>query len=277
MFFLALLSSFLNAVNALYAKKITLQMKDNNSFIVTSFLVVSLLLACVLPWYYSFSVTPVSMSLLIIVIFLDTVANVLFFLALGRIEVSKLAVYTALTPLFTFIPNSMLQGFNIHILLPVLLIVLGVYFLNVKGRNLLSPLVELKKTGNLLGLVNAVFAGLSMVPTQQLLVHQWINAPTLYFFRASGIALTIFLLYRPKIWFPALNKHLSIRGLLAIIQWVALFSALKIANGTLVVALAYTSPLFALFLARIYYKEKITAPKLIACCITILGIIFIME
>ncbi|MFF2878101.1 EamA family transporter [Gottfriedia sp. NPDC057991] len=277
MFFLALISSFLNAVNALYAKKITLQMKDNNSFIVTSFLVVTILLGCVMPWYYSFSVTPATIGLLIIVIILDALSNVSFFLALGRIEVSQLAVYTALTPLFTFIPNSILHGFDIHILIPVLLIVLGVYFLNVKGRNMLSPLVEIKKPGNLLGVAAAVSAGLSMVPTQQLLVHQWINAPTLYFFRASGIALIIYLIHRPKIWYPKLNIHLSIRGVLAITQWIALFAALKIANGTLVVALAYTSPIFALFLARIYYKEKITAAKLIACCITILGILFILE
>ncbi|QKE73755.1 DMT family transporter [Arthrobacter citreus] len=277
MFFLALISSFLNAVNALYAKKITLQMKDNNSFIVTSFLVVTILLGCVMPWYYSFSATPVSMGLLLIVILLDTVSNVSFFLALGRIEVSQLAVYTALTPLFTFIPNSILHGFDVHILIPVLLIVLGVYFLNIKGKNLLSPLVEIKKPGNLLGVAAAVSAGLSMVPTQQLLVHQLINAPTLYFFRATGIALIIYLLYRPKIWYPGLNKHLSMRGVLAIAQWIALFAALKIADGTLVVALAYTSPIFALVLARIYYKEKITAAKLIACCITILGILFIIE
>jgi drug/metabolite transporter (DMT)-like permease len=277
MFFLALTSSFLNAVNALYAKKITLQMKDNNSFIVVSFLLVGLMLGCVMPWYYSFSITPVSMGLLVVVIVLDTVSNVLFFLALGRIQVSHLAVYTALTPLFTFIPNSMLHGFNVHILIPVLLIVLGVYFLNVKGRNLLTPLIELKKTGNLLGLATAVFSGLSMVPTQQLLVHQWVNAPTLYFFRACGIALIIYLLYRPKLWFPELGTHLSIRSLFAVIQWVSLLSALRLADGTLVVALAYTSPLFALFLARIYYKEPITTAKLIACCITILGILFIMK
>jgi drug/metabolite transporter (DMT)-like permease len=276
MVFLAMVSSFLNAVNALYAKKITLQMKSNNSFIVVSFVLVALLLACVMPWYYSFSVNYVSMSLLILVVVLDTLSNILFFMALSRIEVSHLAVYTALTPLFTFIPNSILQGFNIHILISVFLIVLGVYFLNIKGKSLLTPLTELKKVGNLLGLGTAVASGISMVPTQQLIVHEWVNAPTLYFFRACGIAIIIYLLYRPKLWFPGLHTHLTARAFLGIIQWVSLFVALRLGDGTQVVALAYTSPLFAMFLARIYYKEQITAAKLIACCITLVGIFFII-
>jgi drug/metabolite transporter (DMT)-like permease len=276
MFLLALTSSFLNAVNSLYAKKITVSMKDNNSFIVTAFLLVAAFLGCVMPWFYSFTPSPLSLGLLLLVVVLDTVSNVLFFMALSRIEVSRLAVYTALTPLFTFIPNSMLHGFHLHVLLPVLLIVLGVYFLNVRGRDPLSPLLELKKPGNLLGLATAFVSGISMVPTQQLLVHQWINAPTLYFYRAFGIALIIYILYRPKLWFPKLAVHQSFRSLLAIMQWLCLFSALRLADGTLVVALAYTSPVFAVFLARIYYREQITAAKLAACCITVIGILLIM-
>lgn len=274
MIFLSLASSFLNAVNSLYAKKIVTDMKDNNSFIVTSFGYIGLFLGLAMPWLYSFEVTTVSLGLLLSVILLDTLANVFFFLAMERIEVSKLAVYLALTPLFTFIPNSFLYGFNPHVLGTVLLIVAGIYLLNIKDSNLLTPFLEIRKTGNLLGLLTAIAYGVSMVPTQQLLMNGWMNSPTLYFYRACGIALIIYIIYRPKIWFPGLHLHLTMRGFTVIIQWLCLFTALSQADGTLVVSLAYTSPLFAVFLARIFYRESLTLPKLAACVITIIGILW---
>jgi drug/metabolite transporter (DMT)-like permease len=146
-FFLSLTSSFFNAINALYAKKIKEEIKDNNSFIVASFLYVAIFLGLSMPWLFSFHVTPVSLALVVLVILLDTLANVLFFMSMERIEVSKLAVYSALTPLFTFLPNTILHGFNSHVLISVLVIVQGVYLLNMKNGNPLVPLLELKKRG----------------------------------------------------------------------------------------------------------------------------------
>jgi drug/metabolite transporter (DMT)-like permease len=273
MLFLSLISSFFNALNALYAKKIVGEMKDNNSFIVTSFAYIGLFLGLTLPWLYLFKPNAISISLLILVVLLDMLGNLLFFKAMNKIEVSVLSVYMALTPLFTFIPNSVLYGFHPFVLVSVLFIMVGVYFLNLKGRNPLTPLLELKKPGNLLGIASAVVFGVSMVPSQQLLVHGWVNPVTLYFYRACGIALITYLVYRPKVWFPSLHKHLSLRGITVIIQWICLFTALKFADGTLVVSLAFTSPLFAVFLAWYYFKEQITPAKLTACVITILGII----
>jgi drug/metabolite transporter (DMT)-like permease len=273
MLFLSLVSSFFNALNALYAKKIVGEMKDNNSFIVTSFAYIGLFLALTLPWLYLFKPNPASISLLCLVVVLDMLGNMLFFKAMQKIEVSVLSVYMALTPLFTFIPNSFLFGFHPFVLVSVLFIMVGVYFLNLKGRNPLTPFLELKKPGNLLGIASAVVFGVSMVPSQQLLIHDWVNPVTLYFYRACGIAVMTYLIYRPKVWFPSLHKHLSLRGLTVILQWICLFTALKYADGTLVVSLAFTSPLFAVFLAGYYFKERITPAKLTACVITIVGII----
>jgi drug/metabolite transporter (DMT)-like permease len=276
MFLLALMSSFFNAAVTLYAKKIIIEMKNSHSFIVTSFISVGILLVFSMPWLFSFQVNMASVSLLVLVILLDTVSNILFFKSMERIEVSRLAVYSSLTPLFTFLPNIFINGFHTKTLISLLFIVLGIYFLNLKGRNPLAPLIELKKAGNMLGILASVIIGISMVPTQQLLIHEWTNAPTLYFMRATGISLLIYIIYRPKLWFPKLNVSLGVRGVLSIIQWMCLLTALKWADGTLVVALAYTSPLFVLFLARIYFKEKITIPKVAACVITILGIVWTM-
>ncbi|MDP4163633.1 MAG: DMT family transporter [Bacillota bacterium] len=274
MLVLSLISSFFNAVNSLYAKRIVSEMKDNNSFIVTSFVFIAIILAFALPWFYMFHASAISIGLVLLVVSLDTLANVLFFLSMERIEVSTLAVYLALTPMFTFIPNALLFGFHPLVLVSVLFIIIGVYFLNLKGRNPLSPFIELRKAGNLLGIGTAIVYGISMVPTQQLLLHAWINPVTLYFFRSCGIAIITYLLYRPKVWFPKLHFHLGMRGITVLIQWLCLFTALKYADGTIVVSLAYTSPLFAIFLAWIYFKERITVAKLAACCITIAGIIF---
>ncbi|MGG3470037.1 DMT family transporter [Neobacillus pocheonensis] len=276
MFLLALMSSFFNAAVTLYAKKIMGEMKNSYSFIVTSFISVSILLACSMPWLFSFHANMISVGLLVVVILLDTISNILFFKSMERIEVSRLAVYSSLTPLFTFLPNIFISGFHTKTLISVFFIVLGIYFLNLKGRDPLAPLFELKKAGNMLGILASVLIGISMVPTQQLLIHQWTNAPTLYLMRAAGISFLIYIIYRPKLWFPKLNVTLGARGVLSIIQWMCLLTALKWADGTLVVALAYTSPLFVLFLARIYFKEKITIPKVAACAITIVGIVWTM-
>ncbi|MGG1677112.1 EamA family transporter [Neobacillus sp. NRS-1170] len=139
MIFLSLISSFFNAVNALYAKKIVTEMKDNNSFIVSSFAYIDFLLGLSLPWLYSFKANPVSITLLVGVIFLDMLGNILFFKTMERIEVSVLSVYMALTPLFTFMPNTFLYGFHPFVLVSVLFIIVGVYFLNLKGPNPLTP------------------------------------------------------------------------------------------------------------------------------------------
>jgi drug/metabolite transporter (DMT)-like permease len=273
MLFLSLISSFFNAINTLYAKKIILEMKDNNSFIVVSFAYVAVLLGLTLPWLYFFKVNLLSVSLLLMVILFDMTANFLFFKSMEKIEVSTLSVYIALTPLFTFIPNTFLYGFQPFVLVSVLFIIIGVYFLNLKGPNPLTPFHVLKKPGNLLGIATAILFGISMVPSQQLLIHQWINPFTLYFFRSSGIAVITYLIYRPKIWFPSLHLHLGLRGITVIIQWVCLLTALRFSDGTLVVALAFTSPIFVVFLAWFYFKERITLTKLTACVITILGIV----
>jgi drug/metabolite transporter (DMT)-like permease len=276
MFLLALASSFFNAVVTLMAKKITVEMKNSHSFIVSSFICVALLLLLSMPWFYSFHITFASVSLLILVILLDSFSNILFFQSMEQIEVSTLAVYSALTPLFTFLPNMFITGFHVKVLVSVLIIVIGIYLLNFKGKNPLDPFVELKKKGNLLGISASVIIGISMVPTQQLLLHDWINAPTLYLMRAAGIALFIYLVYRPKLWFPKLNAVLGLRGIFSILQWMCLLTALRLGDGTLIVALAYTSPLFVLFLARIYFKEQITFPKMAAVFITILGVVYTM-
>ncbi|MGZ4106346.1 MAG: EamA family transporter [Tumebacillaceae bacterium] len=272
MIVLSLFSSFLNAVNSLYAKKITQDIRDNNSFIVASFLFVGVFLACAMPFVYSFHATTASLLLLALVIVLDTTSNVLFFKALERIEVSSLAVYLSLTPFFTFVVNACLHGFSLHVLGSVVIIVFGVYLLNLKGKNLLGPFLELKQKGNLLALATAACFGISMVPTQEILVHGFANPPTLYMFRSFGIAVLIYALYRPKVWFPKQIMHLSFRGITVIGQWVALLTALRLADGTVVVALAYTSPLFAVLLARIFFRERVTVGKLVACVIIVLGI-----
>jgi uncharacterized membrane protein len=272
MVFLALFSSFLNAVNSLYAKKITQDIRDNNSFIVVSFLVVGLFLACTMPFLYSFQATTKSVLLLALVIVLDTTSNVLFFKALDRIEVSTLAVYLSLTPFFTFVLNACLHGFSLHVLGSVAIIVFGVYLLNLKNKNLLGPFVELKQKGNLFALATAAVYGISMVPTQEILVQGFANPPTLYLFRSFGIAVLLYAVYRPKLWFPKQAVHLGFRGLTVIGQWIALLAALRIADGTIVVALAYTSPLFAVLLARIFFRERVTIGKLIACVIIVCGI-----
>ncbi|MGA9224924.1 MAG: EamA family transporter [Mesobacillus sp.] len=49
----------------------------------------------------------------------------------------------------------------------------------------------------------------------------------------------------------------------------------KFANGFLLVTLVYTSPMFAIFLAWFYFKERITGAKLAASLITITGIVII--
>lgn len=272
MVFLALFCSFLNAVNSLYAKKISNEIRDNNSFIVAQFLYVGVFLALSMPFAFSFHVTVKSVLLLLLIICLDTTSNVLFFKALDHIEVSMLAVYLSLTPFFTFVLNSILHGFDWHVLLSVVIIVFGVYLLNLKGKNPLQPFLELKQKGNLFALATAAGYGISMVPTQDLLVGGYFNPPTLFMFRSLGIAALLFVLYRPKVWFPKQNLHLTLRGLTVVAQWVALLFALRMANGTVVVALAYTSPLFAVFLARMFFKERVTIGKLVACVIIVLGI-----
>ena len=126
MLFLSLISSFFNALNALYAKKIVGEMKDNNSFIVTSFAYIGVFLGLTLPWLYLFKANAISISLLILVVLLDMLGNLLFFKAMNKIEVSVLSVYMALTPLFTFIPNSILYGFHPFGLVSFLFIMVGV-------------------------------------------------------------------------------------------------------------------------------------------------------
>lgn len=96
-------------------------------------------------------------------------------------------------------------------------------------------------------------------------------------FAAAVMALIVFVRDRSK--FRIAPRDLWLLMLVGLINGVVFnflyFYTIVHSRASIAVVLLYTSPVFVMILARIFFKEKITPPKLVALVLTVIGCIFV--
>jgi drug/metabolite transporter (DMT)-like permease len=230
-----------------------------------NFLTMAVTLALISPAFYMFNATPYAIFLVVLIGFIDTIANYFYFKTFEKVEASVATPMLSLAPAFTFLFGWLFISDTVSLITYFMaaLIILAVVAFSVDVKDLRNT-----KTINLLpALIASVLFGLSAIPARYLLsTIDAINAPTLYMFRAALIALFSLVVFGFPLKGISVSQYRLIfaRGLLVISQWLLLYYAITLGNAGVSLTLANITPIFVFVLAALFLKEKITAKKVIA-------------
>lgn len=269
-----MLSALLAAFATIYAKFLFKEM-TTRGFIAINFLVMSLLLLPFSPLFFELSITALSISLIALIVLLDTAANYFYFRSIEIAEVSHVAPIHSIAPIFTLLLSAILISYsvNMEVIIITLVITFSIYVLNLERIGYLSPFIMMLQKKNYYALFAALFFGISAIPAKFALdIYSVINPPTLYMIRNFIISLVFFVAFREEHLIKDIKKlaMIATRGCIVISQWLLFLYAISLGNVTLVVSIAGIAPLFVLVGGYLFLREKITLQKLVA----IFGIVF---
>lgn len=95
----------------------------------------------------------------------------------------------------------------------------------------------------------------------------------------ASVVLTLFIFFRDRSKFRIKPKDLWLLMLVGFINGVVFnfcyFYTIVNSRASIAVVLLYTSPVFVMILARIFFKEKMTQNKLFALALTVVGCVFV--
>ncbi len=202
--------------------------------------------------------------------------------ALSIGELSRTIPFLALTPVFLLLTSwILLKEFPSFLgLLGILLIVVGVYFLEQKGKgDLLAPFKILMKDKAALlvlltALLYAIGASINKIATRE--------ANPITFLIWLQIISTLMLI--PLIYFKSDQKfseiknkwrHLLPIGLFSALTLLAQITALTLSIVPYVISLKRTSALFSVILGFVIFKERNIKPKLLGATLIVIGIFLI--
>ena len=258
------MSALLGAVASVLARTLLKDLKPRD-ILGVNFLTMAVTLLVISPIFYSFHPSLEAFTLLVLVAFIDTLANYFFFKTFEQTEASVATPILSLAPVFTFLLSWLVLGDTVKLSTYVLsfLILAGIVAFSADFKNFSKFRTQTLQPA----IISSVLFGISAVPSKYLLstLHA-INPPTLYMFRAALIAIFALLFFN----FPLSNisaKHYRLiffRGLFVIGQWVLLYFALAKGNAGVTVILANITPVFVFILAAVFLREKPTVKKVLA-------------
>lgn len=258
---IAIISAFFAALANILARTLLKKLRSQD-ILGVNFLTMGVTLLAVSPLFYQFTATMLTIGLVALIAFIDTVANFFFFKTFEKTEASIATPILSLAPGFTFLLGWLVIGDVVDIktyFLAALIIVLIIYF-SVDFKNFGKF-----KTNTLIpALIASFLFGISAIPSKILLDNMAvINAPTLYMFRAGLIALFALLVFGFSIKRLTSSQYQIIfgRGLLVIIQWVFLYWALSRGNAGVTITLANITPIFVFILSMFLLGERPTLKK----------------
>jgi drug/metabolite transporter (DMT)-like permease len=217
-------------------------------------------------------------------IILDFVSLLMYIEAIKRTDLSLSMPMLALSPLFLLVSGYFLNGeFPSNLaLIGVLLIVVGTYFLNFKGRHLpwYEPITcVVQDRGTTLMLGASIIWGITGSLHKLAILH---SNP--YFYTGLG-ALTLAVLYTPLAWFASredfkksfsreyLPKLVPV-GLLDGLTVLSQFVGQSMSLTVLVISLKRTSIIFSSILGWWLFGEKI-GKRIVPICMMVAGVVLI--
>jgi drug/metabolite transporter (DMT)-like permease len=267
---IAVTSAFLGAIATILARTL-LRNLQTQEILAVNFFIMAAVLLLLSPLFYTFDASPITMGLVLLIAFIDTAANYLFFKTFERTDASAASPLLSLAPAFTFffswmVLNDTVQTSSLFASAAILALILifSIDFSNFSAfkRATLWPAV-----------LSSILFGASAIPAKYLLnnLHA-INAPTLYMFRAGFIALFSVLLFNFNV--AALStvniRIVFFRGLIVISQWILLYYALTLGSAGSAVTLGNITPIFVFLLSIIFLKEKPTLKKAVCAGLILL-------
>lgn len=268
---LAIISAFFGALANIFAR---ILLKDVESYNIMglSFLMVGSTLLIFSPMFYYFMPSWATIGLLYAIGIIDTASNYYYFKSFEMSEAGIATSLLALSPVITFIGSFLFLGTQTS---PIIIMFALFIMISIVALSSDSP-VNLKSfhTSALAApILASVFYGLSSIPSKALLSNfNAINAPTLYMFRATIIGMCSFIFMRPNLQKITFHHYrlIWLQGLLAILMWVALYTALSKGNPGVTMTLSSMAPVFTVIFGALFLRERITFKKILST-ILILG------
>jgi drug/metabolite transporter (DMT)-like permease len=261
---IAIASALLAAIANILARTLLKDLKAKN-IVGINFLTMGATLMLISPMFYFFDPSIKTISLLIVIGFIDTLANYYYFKVFEKTEASVATPILSLAPVFTFFFGWILLSEKVTIttfILSILIVLLIIWFSADKKTFSQFKIDTLKPA-----LIASFLFGLSAIPAKELLTNEAaINSPTLYMYRAALIAMFSLIFFNFQIKGISTKQYRLIffRGLFVIGQWLLLYYALTAGSAGVTITLANITPVFVFILGALFLKEAITTKKLLA-------------
>ncbi|MCR4328278.1 MAG: DMT family transporter [Patescibacteria group bacterium] len=272
---IAIGSALLGSIANILARTLLKNLKSRD-ILGINFLTMGATLLIISPFFYSFTPSIIACSLVILIAFIDTLANYFFFKTFEHTEASVATPILSLAPAFTFLLGWLILDDTVHLSSYVFsfLILIGIIIFSTDFSNFSKF-----KTATLQpAILSSFLFGISAIPSKYLLsTLEAINSPTLYMFRAGLIALFALLFFNFQLRDITASQYRFIffRGLFVIGQWTLLYFALTRGNAGVTVTLANITPVFVFILGALFLSEKPTLKK-VAASILVLVLSFVI-
>jgi len=273
---MAILSASSGGIANILARKFT-SFASASGLLVVNFALMTLLLLPAAPFFFEFEFTHQAVAVFLFAAMMDTAANLAYFKAFEKLSAVTASSILAISPLVTLALQPFLapdRKFNGLMVLGILLVAGGLMLLAKNGNG--NESVRIPKWQNVIWpALAAVLFGLNIYPMRFLFQEDLTNPYTYYLMRAPAIAISTWLVLRPKFDWVTGRRLLGISGRLVFViaQWLLLLSAIEIGNPSVVKTVADTSPLFVLALAGIVLHERVTIWQILGVVLTVAGMI----
>jgi len=231
------------------------------------------------PFYFHFEYSLRMVIILFMIFIFDAIANYLYYHAIENCEVTYASVFMSLSPVFTLLIFTIfINAVSLKTLICIIGIILSIYVLNLDHRSsLIEPFVSISKDKHYLGLLNAIFVGVSAVLTKVVFSEAIINPPTLYLFRSLIIFFIISIMFNPRPKKINFNIIISawVRVLFIIANFLLYLYAILLGNVVVASTVSSIYPVFVLIFSYFMFKEKITIEKFAAIILILYFIIML--
>ncbi len=241
-----------------------------------SFVIVAIGMAIFSPLFFRFEFSTISVLMLLSIGLIDGLGNYFYFKAFRKTEASVATPLLSLAPVFTFLFGWLFlsdvvdfKTFVFCIGIVVLLFLFSIDFKNLRKFHVDTVVPTV---------ISALLFGLSAIPSKYLLdTLSAVNAPTLYMLRAWIVGLFLIIVFRKSFgkisrgYYGIVVFHI----LIAITQWMFLYTALKLGNSGVAITLANTVPIFTFIFGIIFLREKPTLKKFIAAGLVVVLILYL--
>lgn len=265
---LAIASALFGGITKIHARFIMKGLKSK-TMVTLGFFSIALLMLPFSPFFFQFEWNRTSIGLILLVVIIDSLANLCYFRTLEKTEASHAAPLLSLAPIFTFIAAYFFldQGLKPEHFTALALLLLIVAFskegheLKTLGRQTILPALGF-----------SLLFGLSAIPIKLLLSHyEFTNAASLYWMRSILIALLILPFSMDSLTVSKkMLAHIFARSCFVIIGWVLLYHAIKLGDASIVMTLGNLTPIFVFIFAALFLKERITPLRGITALLAIL-------
>tara|TARA_Y100000034_G_scaffold91319_1_gene110142 strand:- start:177 stop:1019 length:843 start_codon:yes stop_codon:yes gene_type:complete len=232
-------------------------------FTSVSFLLLSLIMLIISPFFFEFSsdfFLPINLILLVVIVIIGTIANVLLFHGMKAEKLTEIDALFVFGGFFTILLTALIYADerNPYILIPAVIASIALILSHVKKHH-----IKFHKTGLMVLGATLLFAFENVIVKYLLVTY---NAFSLYFIRSFLIMLVLVIYFKPNL--KKLNGkkyfHLTVTQVLIIVQLVLTYYSFQRFGVVYTMLIMTLMPILLYIYALVWLKEKLEWKKAVA-------------